>query len=119
MNFGFVVGSVPDGGWFAYAPLSEQPYSSNQGMEFWSIGLMLAAVSSAVAGLNFIVTIVNLRAPGMSLMRMPVFIWMSFVVQILLAFAIPVIAVGLIELTMDRLFGTCLLYTSPSPRDRG
>ena len=112
MNFGFVVGSVPDGGWFAYAPLSEQPYSSNQGMEFWSIGLMLAAVSSAVAGLNFVVTIVNLRAPGMTLMRMPVSVWMFFVVQILLAFAIPVIAVGLIELTMDRLFGTLFFVTS-------
>ena len=102
----FLVDEVPDAGWFSYANLTEKPFSVNRGLDFWSLSLLVLGTSSVAAALNFIVTIVNLRAPGMSLMRMPVFIWMTLITSILLVLAFPVITVGLIELTMDRNFGT-------------
>src|SRR5919106_505127 len=99
----FLFGGAPDGGWFGYAPLSEtQP---GPGMDFYAVGLQIVGVASLVSSVNFIVTILNERAPGMSLMRMPVFVWMTLVVQFLLLFALPVIAVALFMLTFDRLFG--------------
>ncbi|MGH8938251.1 MAG: cytochrome c oxidase subunit I, partial [Actinomycetes bacterium] len=72
--------------------------------DFWLLGLLFLGVSSVMSALNFLVTILNLRAPGMTLMKMPVFTWMAFVTQLLLVFAIPVISVALFLLTFDRLF---------------
>ena len=102
----FLVDEVPDAGWFSYANLTEKPFSVNRGLDFWSLSLLVLGTSSVAAALNFVVTIINLRAPGMSLMRMPVFVWMTLITSILLVLAFPVITVGLIELTMDRNFGT-------------
>jgi cytochrome c oxidase subunit 1 len=101
---GFLLGGAPDGGWFGYAPLSTR--LPGPGMTFYALGLAILGVSSTVAAINFAVTIVNLRAPGMSLMRMPVFVWMTFVVSFLLIFALPVLTVGLVQLFFDRRFGT-------------
>jgi cytochrome c oxidase subunit 1 len=99
----FFLGGAPDGGWFGYAPLSRiQP---SHGMDFYAIGLQILGIASLAGAVNFIVTIINMRAPGMTLMRMPVFIWMSLVVSFLLLFAMPIIAVALFLLTFDRLFG--------------
>ena len=106
MHFSFIVDQVPDAGWFSYANLTEHPFSENMGLDFWAIGLLILGTSSVAGGLNFVVTIINLRAPGMSLMRMPVFVWMTLLTSILLILAMPVITVGLIELVMDRNFGT-------------
>ena len=106
MHMSFVVDQVPDAGWFSYANLTEKPFSINRGLDFWAIGLLVLGTSSVAAALNFIVTIINLRAPGMNMMRMPVFVWMTLITSILLVLAFPVITVGLIELTMDRNFGT-------------
>src|SRR5437867_9858547 len=99
----FLLGGAPSGGWFGYAPLSEQPGSL---MQFYALGLLILGISSTVAAINFAVTIINMRAPGMSLMRMPVFVWMTFVVSFLLIFALPVLTVGLFELFFDVHFGT-------------
>src|SRR5437667_517418 len=99
----FLLGGAPAGGWFGYAPLSEQPASH---MHFYALGLLILGISSTVAAINFAVTIINMRAPGMSLMRMPVFVWMTFVVSFLLIFALPVLTVGLFELFFDIRFGT-------------
>ena len=74
-------------------------------MDFYAIGLQILGIASLAAAVNFIVTILNMRAPGMTLMRMPVFVWMTLVVSFLLLFAMPVIAVALFELGFDRLFG--------------
>jgi len=104
MYSSFFLGGAPDGGWFGYAPLSTSLPS--HGMDFYAIGLQIAGIASLVASVNFIVTIINMRAPGMTLMRMPVFVWMTLVVQFLVLFAMPVIAVALFELTFDRLFDT-------------
>ena len=97
---------APDGGWFGYAPLSTKAYSPQINMDFWVLGLQILGISSLAAAFNFITTIINMRAPGMSLMRMPVFTWMSFVVQFLVALAFPVITIALIFLQFDRFFGT-------------
>jgi cytochrome c oxidase subunit 1 len=96
---------APDGGWFGYAPLSTKAYSPQVNMDFWVLGLQILGISSLAAGFNFITTIINMRAPGMSLMRMPIFTWMSFVVQFLVL-AFPVITVALVFLQFDRFFGT-------------
>ena len=106
MHVSFLVDQVPDAGWFSYANLTEKPFSVNHGLDFWALGLLVLGTSSVAAALNFIVTIINMRAPGMSLMRMPVFIWMTLITSILLVLAFPVITVGLIELVLDRNFGT-------------
>ena len=73
-------------------------------MDFYALGLQITGIASLVGGINLVVTVLNMRAPGMTLMKMPVFTWMSFVVQVLLVFAIPVISVALFLLTFDRLF---------------
>ncbi|PKB78301.1 MAG: cytochrome c oxidase subunit I [SAR202 cluster bacterium Io17-Chloro-G9] len=102
----FLVNQLPDAGWFSYASLTEKPYSANAGLDFWAISLLVLGVSSIAAALNFIVTIINMRAPGLSMMRLPMFTWMTLITSILLVLAFPVITVGLVELTMDRNFGT-------------
>ncbi len=100
------LGVAPDGGWFGYAPLSTKAFSPQINMDFWVLGLQILGISSLAAGFNFITTIINMRAPGMSLMRMPIFTWMSFVVQFLVVLAFPVITIALVFLQFDRFFGT-------------
>jgi len=112
LHMSFVVGAAPDGGWFGYATLTSKQFSPGQSIDFWMLGLQILGVSSLMAGFNFIVTIVNMRAPGMTLMRMPVFVWMSLVVQFLVVLAFPAITVALILLMFDRFFGT--LFYAPA-----
>jgi cytochrome c oxidase subunit 1 len=106
INWSFIAGTPPDGGWFGYAPLSGKALSPSAAMDYWNVGLQILGVASLAAGFNFIVTIFNLRAPGMSMMRMPVFVWMTLVVQFLVVLSFPIITVGLIFLMFDRSFGT-------------
>src|SRR2546430_5917518 len=105
----FLLGGPPAGGWFGYAPLSEQPANH---MQFYALGLLILGISSTVSAVNFAVTIINMRAPGMNLFRMPVFVWMTFVVSFLLIFALPVLTVGLFELFFDIRFGTNFFVVS-------
>ncbi len=112
LHASFVVGAAPDGGWFGYATLTSRQFSPGQSIDFWVLGLQILGISSLMAGFNFIVTIVNMRAPGMTLMRMPVFVWMSLVVQFLVVLAFPAITVALILLMFDRFFGT--LFYAPA-----
>jgi cytochrome c oxidase subunit I len=102
----FFLGGAPDGGWFGYAPNSTFAYNPGPGMTFYAVGLQILGIASLGSAVNFIVTILNLRAPGMTLLRMPVFTWMTLITAFLLLFALPVLAIGLFELTADRLFGT-------------
>ena len=98
----FFLGGAPDGGWFGYAPLSTE--LPGNGMTFYSLGLQMLGVASLAGAVNFIITIINMRAPGMTFMRLPVFIWMSLVTSFLLLFAMPIIAVALFELMFDRVY---------------
>jgi len=97
---------APNGGWFGYVPLTTRDFSQGINIDFWVIGLQVLGVSSLAAAFNFITTIINLRAPGMTLMRMPMFTWMSFVVMFMLILAFPVITIALVFLMFDRFFGT-------------
>jgi len=106
LNASFLVGAPPDGGWFGYTSLTLRQFSPGLSIDFWVLGLQILGVSSVMAGVNFITTILNMRAPGLTLMRMPVFVWMSLVVQFLIVLAFPPITIGLIFLMFDRFFGT-------------
>ena len=88
--------AAPDGGWFGYAPLTTRQFSPGVNIDFWVLGLQILGISSLAAAFNFITTIINMRAPGMNLMRMPMFTWMSFVVQFLVVLAFPVITIALV-----------------------
>ena len=106
LNLSFFFGGAPDVGWFGYSNLTSSQYSPGHGVDFWAIGLQILGIGSLAAGFNFIVTILNLRAPGMKLMRMPVFTWMTLVTSFLIILAFPVITVALIMLMFDRSVGT-------------
>jgi cytochrome c oxidase subunit 1 len=97
---------APDAGWFGYAPLTTKAYSPGMNIDFWVIGLQILGISSLATAFNFVTTIINMRAPGMTLMRMPMFTWMSFVTQFLIILAFPVLTIALIFLLFDRFFGT-------------
>jgi cytochrome c oxidase subunit 1 len=96
---------VPDQGWYGYAPLTESFFSGRE-VDFWALGLQLLGVASMAGAFNFIVTIINLRAPGMTFMRMPIFSWSTLIVSILIIMAFPAITIALVLLTFDRLGGT-------------
>jgi cytochrome c oxidase subunit 1 len=106
LNSSWFLGGAPDGGWFAYAPNTNVIFSPSHGMDFYALGLLITGIASTVGSINLIVTVINLRAPGMSLFKMPVFTWMAFVTQLLMVFAMPVITVALFLLMFDRNFGS-------------
>ena len=106
LKMSWFLGGAPNAGWFGYAPLTGLAYNPGHGIDFWMISLQILGIASLAAAFNFIVTIVNMRAPGMTLMRMPLFTWMTLVTSILLVLAFPVITVALIELMFDRFYGT-------------
>jgi len=105
INTSWFLGGAADGGWFMYAPNSSVPFSPTNGVDFWVLGLLMTGIASQVGAVNLIVTALNMRAPGMTLMRMPIFTWMALVVQFLLLFAIPIITVALFLLLFQRNFG--------------
>ena len=100
------LGSIPNSGWFIYAPNSGATYSPGTAVDYAALGLQILGVASLISAVNFIVTILNMRATGMRLLRMPVFVWMTLVVALLLLFSLPIIAIALFMLTFDRQFGT-------------
>src|SRR5689334_21216895 len=97
---------APNGGWFGYANLTERQFSIGPNIDFWHLGLHILGVSSLAGGFNFVITILNLRAPGMKMMRLPVFTWMTLVTYYLQITAFPVITVVLAFLMFDRFLGT-------------
>ena len=112
LNASFFAGGAPAVGWFGYSPLTSETFSAGQGVDFWALGLLVLGVASLAAGFNFIVTIVNMRAPGMTMMRLPVFVWMTLITSFLIILAFPVITVALLLLLFDRLFGTNFFDTT-------
>ena len=104
LNTSWILGGAADGGWFMYAPNSSVAFSPTNGVDFWGLGLQITGIASLTGAINLIVTVINMRAPGMSLMKVPIFTWMVLVVQFLLLFAIPVITVALFLLMFQRTF---------------
>ena len=112
MNASWFVGAAPNNSWVGYSNLTSIQFNPGHNVDFWVLGLSILGVSSIMGGVNFITTIINLRAPGMKLMRMPLFTWMTFVTSFLLVTALPVIAVALILLAFDRFFATNFFVAS-------
>ncbi len=104
LNTSWFLGGAPDGGWFNYAPNNGVIYSPSHGIDFWNVGLLIAGIGSVTGAVNLITTVLNMRAPGMKLFRMPVFVWMTLVTQFLLLFAVPVLTVAQVLLLLDRNF---------------
>ncbi|MBW3669370.1 MAG: cbb3-type cytochrome c oxidase subunit I, partial [Actinobacteria bacterium] len=102
----FLLGGAPNGGWFGYVPNTSVTFSPGHNIDFWVLGLQLLGIASTVGAVNFITTILNLRAPGMTLMRMPIFTWMTLISSFLLLFAMPIITIALFLLMFDRNFGS-------------
>src|SRR5437762_12228196 len=100
----FFLGGAPNGGWFGYPP--NRVTDPSIGMTFYALGLVITGIASSAGAINLAVTVVNMRAPGMTLFRMPVFVWMGLTVQFLLVFALPIITVALFEMLFDRRWGT-------------
>ena len=105
----FLVGHPPNGGWFAYTPLTSKPYSSGINIDFWGLGVIFVGISTTVGAVNFIVSIFKMRAPGMTLNRMPIFVWSMLVFSFMVIFAVPAVTVAAALLELDRLFGTAVL----------
>lgn len=105
INAPLIVGEFSTAGWLAYPPLSELQYSPGVGVDYWIWSLQIAGIGSLLSGINFFVTIIKMRAPGMSLMKMPIFVWSALCSTSLIMFAFPILTATLGMLSLDRLLG--------------
>jgi cytochrome c oxidase subunit I+III len=101
----FLVGDAPNDGWFNFVPLSEKAYTEGLNIDYYNLGLLFLTISSTVGAANFIVTILKLRAPGMSLNRIPLFCWAILAQSLSLVFALPALSCANIFLELERRFG--------------
>ncbi|RIW27467.1 cytochrome c oxidase subunit I [Bacillus salacetis] len=104
LNLSWFLGGAPDAGWTSYASLSL--HSEGHGIDFYVLGLQISGAGTLIGGINFLVTIITMRAPGMTYMRMPLFTWTAFVTSALILFAFPALTVGLFLMLFDRMFGS-------------
>jgi len=105
MYASFFFGGAPNDGWFSYAPLTEKLFSPTHGMDYWIMGILLLGFATTIGSINFIVTIIQLRAPGMTFTRMPAFVWTQFVTAFLAVFSIPSLTTAVLLLLLDRQLG--------------
>jgi cytochrome o ubiquinol oxidase subunit 1 len=99
------VGEFSKAGWSGYTPLTELAYSPDTGVDYWIWSIQIAGVGTLLTGINFLVTVLKMRAPGMTLMRLPLFTWTSVFTNVLIIFAFPVLTVALVLLSLDRYLG--------------
>ena len=105
-NISFVIGGSPDAGWTSYFPLAGNDFSTSVGTNYYMIAIQISGLGSLMTGINMITTIIKMRAPGMTLMKMPMFTWSVLVTNLIIVTVFPVLTVALAMGTMDRLFGT-------------
>ena len=103
LYFSFLAGGAPNVGWFSYAPLSEKFYSITPGVNYWALSILVMGIGTIGAALNFIVTTLTMRTPGLKLTRLPLFVWMVFVNAFLILGAFPVLNAGLVMILIDRI----------------
>ncbi len=104
LNFSFFTqGGAPDVGWFSYAPLSEKPFSSTTGMDYWALGLLTLGIGTVASGINLIATILALRVEGLNIRRLPLFVWMVLVNSFLIILALSILNAALVMIFLDRL----------------
>jgi cytochrome c oxidase subunit I+III len=101
----FLVGTPPDNGWFNYVPLGDARFTASLSIDFYLLGLLLLGFSTTAGAINFIVTILKMRAPGMTINRMPIFVWGELAMALSIVFAQPSLTAALILLELDRKFG--------------
>ncbi|MFJ8512543.1 cytochrome aa3 quinol oxidase subunit I [Lysinibacillus xylanilyticus] len=106
LNLSFIIGGSPDAGWTAYFPLAGTEFSPSVGNNYYSLALQLSGIGTLMTGVNFIATIIKMRAPGMTLMKMPMFTWSILITNVIIVFAFPVLTVALALMMLDRQFGT-------------
>ncbi|GAA3717690.1 cytochrome c oxidase subunit I [Salinicoccus jeotgali] len=104
INLSWFLGGAPDAGWTSYASLSID--SPGHGIDFYAVGLQITGAGTLISGINFVTTIINMRAPGMTYMRMPLMTWTTLVASVLIVFAFPPLTIGLFLLIFDRMFGS-------------
>jgi cytochrome c oxidase subunit I len=102
LHFSLMAGGAPSAGWFGYAPLTEMGFSSSLGTDYWAIALLVLGVGSVGGALNVIATTLTLRAPGLTMKRLPLFVWMTMIASILIVLALPVLNASLVMLLIDR-----------------
>ena len=102
LHFSILAGGAPAVGWFSYAPLSETPYSSSPGVDYWAIALFVLGLGTISFAVNTIATVISCRAPGMTMRRLPLFTWMNFVNSFLILIALPVLNAALAMILIDR-----------------
>jgi cytochrome c oxidase subunit 1 len=102
LYFSFLAGGAPNAGWFNYAPLNQVQYSSQPGIDYYCIGLLLAGIGTVSTGANLIVTIISLRSPGFKYRYLPIFVWMVFINGFLILAAFPSLNAALVMLLIDR-----------------
>ncbi|MFC2946847.1 cytochrome aa3 quinol oxidase subunit I [Virgibacillus sediminis] len=105
-NISFVIGGAPDAGWTSYAPLAGAAMSPGPGQNFYLLGLQLSGIGTLATGINLMVTILKMRAPGMTLFKMPIFTWSTLITSFIIVFAFPILTVALALMTIDRIFGS-------------
>ncbi|WP_099353571.1 cytochrome c oxidase subunit I [Fredinandcohnia onubensis] len=110
LNLSWFMGGAPDAGWTSYASLAL--HSEGHGIDFYVLGLQISGIGTLIGGINFLATIITMRAPGMTYMRMPLFTWTTFVASALILFAFPPLTVGLLLMMFDRIFGTAFFVPS-------
>ena len=103
LYFSFIAGGAPAAGWFSYAPLSEAAFSLGTGIDYWALGLLIMGIGSVSAAINLSVTIFKLRVPGLTIRRLPLFVWMVLITQFLILLALPALNASLVMLLIDRL----------------
>lgn len=105
-NISFVVGGSPDAGWTSYFPLAGKEFTPGIGNNYYAVALQIAGIGTLMTGINFIVTILKMRTKGMTLMKMPMFTWTSFIASVIIVASFPIFTVALALMTFDRIFGT-------------
>jgi len=98
-------GSAPDVGWFAYAPLTERAFSRGTSTDYWILSIILKGIGTTASAINTIATIISMRCKGMTLARMPLFVWLMLVVSSMVVFVMPPLTAGQIMLLLDRYLG--------------
>ncbi|WNF25000.1 cytochrome aa3 quinol oxidase subunit I [Mesobacillus jeotgali] len=105
-NISFIIGGSPDAGWTSYFPLAGKEFSPGIGNNFYAVALQIAGAGTLMTGINFVVTVLKMRTKGMTLMKMPMFTWTSFITSIIIVASFPIFTVALALMTFDRTFGT-------------
>ena len=103
--FSFATGGAPTMGWFAYAPLTEHAFARSSATDFWALGLVVSGIGTLAAAVNMIATIMGLRAPGMTVRKVPFFVWTMLWTSVLILFAIPPLTAILVMVLLDRNLG--------------